>query len=226
LKHEFYAIQFEKSIIMALRCIPTILHIPPTITKALIYTDGSGAHGDNEAAWAIAILMHDGAQWAVLGWNAGLAPTDHPDPFYIGASSNTNGAAEVSAIAWAALAALSLFTNFPNLDTEIRYDSQTAAILANSQALSKKQPLLAAISSTLWGYAGYSHILYFTHVYAHKGEPWNCLADKAAEAASANPSARCINHPPYLVMGSPIAFQRQRPYPFPTTRPRQARVPS
>ena len=97
---------------LELRNTHTLPHIPPTITQAHFYTNGSGAHGDNEAAWAMAILVNDGSNWAVLGWNAGLAPTDPTDPFFVGASSNTNGAAEVSAIASAALAASSPSATF------------------------------------------------------------------------------------------------------------------
>ena len=169
----------------ALRCLQ---HRPLGRKRALVlYVDGGGQKMDVAASWAVTVLLATDCGWTLVGYAAGLVVTEALHPQYIGATTTGSGAAELSAEAWAAMVALSLDMQLPVI---VRYDSITAAMLAQARASPRVHQRLSDVAAVLWCAVQMRCSVSWQHVAAHSLAPVNELTDSICWAAATNPTAR------------------------------------
>ena len=121
----------------------------PTGTRQAIvlYIDGGGDKTGVSAAWAVTIFDVSAEGWSLMGYIAAPVITEVADPQFIGASSTGSGSAEMSA---EARAAIFVFARGFTVPIFVRYDSVTAAALAESTANPRVHVRLACVSAVLW----------------------------------------------------------------------------
>ena len=154
--------------------------------KVELYTDGSAKDGaDGFAVVVIAQATSTTTRnTAFLGYIAGRVELDKAAELYLEATVSDSIQAEVSAVAWAALWALAHRMTAPGALIDFRFDNMLAGMTAagkwtdQSSALVRKSRQIVQYCEHLWGACGFRWI----HTPAHKGHPWNELADAIAGA--------------------------------------------
>ena len=98
-------------------------------THIFVYVDGSGKHGEDEyASWAFAAFLVDAEyNHRHLGFLASSVQLDCVPKDFVGASSDTVGAAEITTQIWAMLWKLQLPAHLACVPLVIMYDSEYAA---------------------------------------------------------------------------------------------------
>ena len=126
-----------------------------------------------------------------MGYVAATVETSPEHEQYIGAKSCGSGAAELSAKALAAVAVLAMRFTVPVI---VRYDSITAASLAQSVANPTVHPELTVVAAVLWTVVQMRVAVVWQHVAPHNAEPFNELADALCWAAGSNIMACLLQH--------------------------------
>eukprot|EP00435_Cladocopium_sp_Y103_P056901 s1056_g19.t1 len=148
---------------------------PQFAHQVAMYVDG--ATGKGRAAWSIAFVQFDGLGVPhLLGCVAGLVSVAQTDRDWYGASSLDNIAAEFQALLLAQAAGLVVDFALPVV---LRPDLQLGVQIAEDHCSCSSNPVLVqqvrAIGEVFRA-AGHT----FCEVRAHRGEPWNELADALA----------------------------------------------
>ena len=147
------------------------------VNRVELYTDGA-THAD-DAGWSVVMITHANNGVMCRGIISGHVCTDKSKDQWIGACGVTNITAEVSAMIIAQALALSLH-GF--VEIVIRPDLSLSKQLADIHATIRKEQVLTSVSACLSRLVpGHFRV---EEVRAHKGHPWNELADGAAKQAA------------------------------------------
>ena len=161
-------------------------HDMADVTRVDLYIDG--ATGSDRAAWAVVVVTHAANGDLCQGVMSGCVCTDPNSVEWIGAQGNTNITAEVSALVVAQAYALTLPAS---LHVVIRPDLRLSKQIADLQVTLRNEKVLGGVSACLARMPSCPAIV--EEVRAHKGHPWNELADGAAkQAARTNQGVGCI----------------------------------
>ena len=146
--------------------------------RAALFIDGSAQQG--EAAWSVACIRYDDFGIpALFGMASGPVVTADSHPRWLGARFADNLAAEMTAFVYASVLALSLDFGAPVV---IAPDLDLSVMLAEDKCTCKAHPLLVAMLHCL-GHCLRTQGTLVTPVRAHRGHPWNELADGLAKFA-------------------------------------------
>ena len=156
-----------------------------------LYVDGSFFEDTHQGGWAVVALAQQGDAMSWVGYMSGrLYPPEHL--CYMGQTCISTHTAELVALTYALAAAI----QNPAVKCVIHYDATSAALIADAQASSKEQSVLMHALFTLRYIAtSLCSGVTLTHVYAHKGDPWNEAADTAAKAAAKYHQGHCPGAP-------------------------------
>ena len=150
-----------------------ISHCEPGFIE--IYVDG--ATWGSKAGWAAIIVLHDGAHSFLQGVLAGPVQINTQAPDWVGAASNTNISAELTALIVAETLALSFSGG-----ACIRPDLQLSKQLIDGHTMMHNVPDMARLAIGMANLSpGHFSV---TEVRAHQGHPWNELADAVAKSAA------------------------------------------
>ena len=141
--------------------------------KYELYIDG--ATSDSQSAWAVVAVKVCGDERCFLGCVAGLTEINHSSPRWIGATHHTNIDAELSAMAVA-----TAFAFFASGEAQvlIRPDLALSQQFLSIQSTTRQLSTLARVLHVL-GQAKPRGVD-VQEVRAHRGDPWNELADAIA----------------------------------------------
>jgi ribonuclease HI len=150
----------------------------------VLYTDGSSTPLTQQASWAVCVAsVFSGELWYYEGFLAAKVPISFVSTQFLGATSLTADVAELSALAWAAIWAISEYGDGIWPSVVVRYDCTSAAGSAKAVFFSKKQPILANVAEVLWLFVAQRTEVIWQHVLGHNNEPFNELVDSVADAA-------------------------------------------
>ena len=166
----------------------------PQLMPALLhlYVDGSYFADTCNGGWAVVALAQQSTELAWVGYLSGrLYTAGHP--CCMGQTCISPHTAELIALAYA----LAVAIQNPATECGIHYDATSAALIADVQASSKEQPVLMnALFVLRYIVTNLCQGVKLSHVYAHKGDPWNEAADTAAKAAAKYHYGHCPGAPP------------------------------
>ena len=150
-----------------------------------IHVDGSGGGKcvdgtTGPAAWSFNVVEVRPHEKAYVRWAGGLVVTDPAARGFIGADRGTNATAELSAMCFATLWALQQ----PYSSVRIVYDAEHAAAMSQGIWDPSVNIDIIQTNSELIHLASKMFTLSWTHVYSHRGDPWNELADAGATGYS------------------------------------------
>jgi ribonuclease HI len=169
-------------------CEPELAH------KVALYVDGSVCAG--HAAWSVVAVRYDavGAP-ALQGCLSGTVPTSTECPQWIGAQSEDNISAELTAVVAAMVAA---FCMDSGESIVVRPDLKLSVKLATFEWQCSAHPELGRLCQVLgaWFYKIHGS---FCEVRGHTKHPWNDLADSLARW-SAMSQLQCVTLTGYLFM--------------------------
>ena len=176
-------IRFHDSTLAAL-ALTSAPEVMPMERHVHVYTDGS--EKDGETGWAAVVVQWDEASCAVafLGAFGGRVELDVTSRGYIGATKPDSRNAELSALTWSLLWTIANCESLGLLSVTLHFDSTTAGFAANGlwgtggDQLAQKARHLAQACEACTTTAP----VYWRHVKAHAGQPWNECADSIADA--------------------------------------------
>ena len=156
----------------------------PEIRHLHIYTDGSAK--DGEAGWAAVVVQWDAPSSSVafLGAFGGHVELNEHRPEFVGATAKDARSAELSALMWSLLWLIGHWTSFCVCTATLHFDSTTAGFAASgtwstgTDSLAQKTRHLAQACEA----CSQMGPIYWRHIKAHCGHPWNESADTVAEA--------------------------------------------
>ena len=156
----------------ALHCQSRSRNLPTQ--KYELYIDGATSNG--LSAWAVVAVCVSGDERSLLGCVAGLTEINQSSPRWIGAENHTNIDAELSAMAVA-----TAFAYFAagEVHVTVRPDLALSQQFLNMQSTTRQSSTLAKVIHVL-GQAKPSNVD-VQEVRAHRGDPWNELADAIAK---------------------------------------------
>ena len=139
-----------------------------------LFIDGA-TYGD-QSGWAVVVVEQVHGCEVCRGMLGGLVITDQSDPQWIGACHHSNITAEVSAL----IVAQALALSYGDMcSVVIRPDLQLSQMIFNLKVSMKKNQTLASVSTSLARLDAGSTAV--EEIRAHKGNPWNELADCVAK---------------------------------------------
>ena len=157
-----------------------------------IYVDGS--QGSIQAGWSVIVTCTDYCRSCFCGCFAGKVQLSPMQPDWYGAIESDNIAAELTAFIVAQDVAYRLL---PGKQVVIRPDLMLSQMIATFDTITKASPHLAQICRVLSRWLG--RRVQVNQVSAHKGHPWNELADCLAKwAANAEEVSQVRWHAPGL----------------------------
>ena len=176
-------IMLKEPTVCALRlCVPDDEWFCPTCIE--LYTDGSAkdARGGS-AVIVVAQQNHEvSCRTKFLGYIAGPVELDPSSGLYLGADAADALQAEATAMCWAILWALAHRSVFPSARFVFRFDSMGVGLAAKGQWRPDCKPIVARARQLMqfcehtWLAQGFL----WKHTPAHRGHPWNELADTLA----------------------------------------------
>ena len=153
-----------------------------------LYVDGS--QGNCTAGWSVIVTCRDDTRTCFHGCYAGQVQLMPQHPQWIGAETVDNIAAELTAFI---VAQDVCFRMLPNCATIIRPDLMLSQMIATFENITNASPRLAQLCRVLSRWLGKKTQV--SQVPAHKGHPWNELADSVAKwAADQSPQELPIWH--------------------------------
>ena len=192
--------------VLAPPTVPAPRHIPTYFLVA--YTDGSKRRHLQRAGWSTVIVKRDTHldrqhehRGVVLVEQYGPVVTNASSPYFLGAESNTNNTAELSAIAEALLWFIH-YRPSPALNLAIITDSQLCITFLEGRAepyknialVNRCRELLSLCKSSVPGTS-----VWFHHISSHTKNHWNDLADKHANLGALRRTSLGRYAPPPIV---------------------------
>ena len=188
------------------------------IDRYELYIDGATAN--SLSAWAVVAVKVSGDARCLMGCVAGLTEINRSSPRWIGAENHTNIDAELSAMAVATAFGYFAASEVP---VTIRPDLALSRKFLYVQSTTRQLSTLAKVLHVL-GQVKPKNI-YVQEVRAHRGDPWNELADAIAKQVAATVIE--LGHIPWGLLNqiatSPSTIKwewlRQEPLSFRQTMP-------
>ena len=176
-------IRFHDSTIAAL-ALANAPEMMPTARHVHVYTDGSEKNG--ETGWAAVVVQWDEDNSAVtlLGAFGGQVDLDVTSCRFIAATEPDSRNAELSALTWSLLWTIANWESLGLLSVTLHFDSTTAGFATNGLWSTGSDPLAQKARHLAQACEACTAIVpvYWKHVEAHAGQPWNECADSIAEA--------------------------------------------
>ena len=157
-----------------------------------IYTDGSGNHYCKKAekilkgTFATTVYLYNSETNArkFLGYMTAFVKTDPKSGYFLGATKDSSGAAELSAIVWAQLYILSnqYKEEFKNVQYRIISDSEWAINMSTRYDKYSSHPLLCQTAQAMQVIVEQAVNIEVSHIPGHMGDPYNELADYLCRA--------------------------------------------
>ena len=153
------------------------LQSDPTDWRWELYVDGS--MGSHTAGWSVIVVCSDESSSCLWGCYAGQVQLAPQHPQWIGADSLDNISAELTAFIVAQDVCLRLL---PKGTATIRPDLMLSQMIATFENITHASPKLAQLCRIVSCWLGKdTHVV---QIAAHKGDPWNELADTIAKWAA------------------------------------------
>ena len=157
-----------------------------------VYVDGS--QGNVQAGWSVIVTCTDYCRSCFCGCFAGNVQLAPMQPDWYGALESDNIAAELTAFIIAQDVAYRLL---PDKKVVIRPDLMLSQMIATFDTITKASPTLAQVCRVMSRWLGRRSKV--SQVSAHKGHPWNELADGLAKwAATSGEVSQVCWHAPGL----------------------------
>lgn len=158
------------------------LETDPILWTWELYVDGSV--GTTGAGWSVIVVCSDDSRTVFQGCYAGQVQLAPEHPQWFGADAIDNISAELTAF----LVAQDLCLRFlPRAKVTIRPDLMLSQAVATFEHITHASPTLAQMCRVLSGWLGKATRV--RQVPAHRGNPWNELADSLAKWAAAQDPA-------------------------------------
>ena len=183
LSFDCFQLRLHANTLSALR-LAAPLSVMPSDRQLHIYTDGSEKEG--QTGWAVVIMQWEAqrSNVAVLGAFGGRVVLDAGSCNFVGTSNQDARSAELTALIWGMLWLIAHWPAVCVVSATFHFDSVTAGFAAcgrwdpGQDQLAHKARQLSQACEVCDAMCP----VYWEHVKAHAGHPWNELADSAAEA--------------------------------------------
>ena len=138
-------------------------------------------HKKYDAACGFAVLFEDAEGQlyfhGIFGCVVGVVPRDWS---FMGTEKMTSGATEINGIGWVMFWIL----QFGHTRFRVHYDCEYAAMGAEARGTPKSNEDLVIVVAGLTSLVCRQFDISLEHVYAHRGHPWNELADHVCNVVS------------------------------------------